>query len=739
MREPITKLAIIPFSAIDISLTKSLPAIFGSSIIRGGGNESPIIFFIARATKKTRHHFNEKRIVLLTLKYFFLYDDKGVQSRCIFIPDITKAIVCQDGFVVFKIPTEHDLVIRLDDGNALLDYFLNILKVIKAHFGGGQGNSGTVTATNYAKIEVTASAQSFDQLGGSDKINLNRNPQVHYRTNIPVPTILNVDAKRQDLLESLLYVAPPPKRLPTSEFVVPAGSSDEANALRVLSHPLFHPPGSTPAPGQSIPPPSAPPVTARSDASPKAAKAPPPSLWSNAQPPPAAQAQVQVVVSPPPARSPTPPPINSPIVLTPLVPGTPASTVVLKNVARDLVESPPRPSAVIASATSVSIDQSPIPPAVSRFEDDSMERPVRPSTQNPPPPPPPLIAKTILPSEATPTTVPNVRAEHYRRQVEAFFTLYNPSKLDQVDDFVAEFGKGREMEGLLLLHKACQVSVPPHIQQAADQEMRQKQIKAYSRATTQNDEYVDPSGMDALQIRLKALEDENRSLKQQVSSSSQIVRRGEQSGNSTRQSRLSLLQEDIEPEPLETTASRPAARSALVDRSRDASRTSWSNREQSSSGVVHGDDLEAFEDSIHDCSAQERLVLRQHRIDQKRRFVKNLIHSAQGSMETKVSLTIGAIQDELLVLIEKQQTDQQILEASQSKSNESSSGLEASVKAPGRLAPSTQPLPPTDSQAAYTQWYYTQYLPHAMLMAQQHQLSRGSSTAGSNVSGHPAR
>lgn len=716
MREPITKLGIVPIDNIDPTIRDQLAPCIQPFTHLGGGNETPIIFFICRVVKKNRRHFNEDRVCIVTLKHLLIYDERGRQTRAIFIPDIARIVICADGFCLFKVPKEHDLVMRLEQ-SSYMDFLVNIMKVIKGHFAVGSPLAAASTKDGAAvavsdKLDVQSHSGSYDQLTGGNKANLTPNPNVAYAENVPLPTILNVDAGRQEFLASLLRLAPPVSRRVTSAQVV------STDATHILRHPLFHPPSThTNAVGSSAH---------------AAASALLPAGQQQPAATPAQSIYSTTVSTPPPAARPNF--ASSTAHDSQSVDTTPndaqRSVVTLRSVAtieRDVLSdedaSPASSQAhqgashhdrswALSAADALSSDDNNLPrvsaaaptppfrpvPLGSRnappemfpaTNSDSKISDAAGSRNTPPPPPPPQEAHRQIPFHATEADKP-LRIT-LRERVEAFFKLYDPSKLEHVSSIVIEF-VGREDECLRVLHAKYGVALP---RQPLDVEEGPNSAQGG---------HADPVAL-SLQQRLKSLEQEN-----------QALRRGAHYG--------AAQSGTAHPFPDRRGGGFDALHSLAPYPSHSAHAAERSTAYES---------LEDFESSIAEYPAPERAILRQHRVDALRKTVRDLMgHNGSDGSSVKSIVQVGLLQDEILALIARQHAEQEVAEPHYRKHIDAGSAKCATDEGfekrnpdsydPRFVSNQNHSANPDSASKDYARWYYSEYLPRLMYAQQQQSL-----------------
>jgi hypothetical protein len=228
MRDPVTKLAIVDPSSVDPAIAKMLPTVFFSL-----NSRVPLCLYASRFTSKGRFGFSEARVMLVSNAHIFIFDDpSGSLSRCVPIAAISAVLLFQDGYNVLKVPTEHDVIFKLQSAHEV-SYFVNILSVAKSFLPALSEGA----ATN--DLLVKALSQSYSDLSGPNAVVLTKRSDAAYAT-VPIPTIRLIDAQKGDTITEFLKVPPPP----TSKG--PAGaavSADSARYQQVLQHPLFHPSG----------------------------------------------------------------------------------------------------------------------------------------------------------------------------------------------------------------------------------------------------------------------------------------------------------------------------------------------------------------------------------------------------------------------------------------------------------------------------------------------------------------
>ncbi|CUG92500.1 Hypothetical protein, putative [Bodo saltans] len=794
MREPITKLAIVPISSMDSSIVKQLAPSLREFSINGGGNESPIIFFVARVIAKGEKNASERRILLVTLKHVILYDEQGRQVHAVHIVDLARVIVCQDGFTVLKVPREHDMAIKLDQ-SLYLEYFLNILKVLHLHFTIGSPIANDVPIDRRRPIDATSTAAGLlvqgsstpcDQLTGGNKLNLTRNPNAQYVDHVTIPGILNVDTSKQDFLSLLLHIPPPPKRPAADAPLVTLSAQDMAKANAVLQHPLFRPVMEARAQQQQQQQHSAS-LTA------------PPSITSmqfDSTAPPSPMTR-SVHTQPPPVPS------------HPVVEATPARVhnVTVRSIAtieRDddsPVISPRVEDRLIGGPTGWLKAAEPTPPAG-----------VAPM---PPPPPPPLSTSlgssplqklmqvTPLPSvqakalHASPITASTPSLLHDR--VEGFMKLYMPQHLHLVERIASDY-RGREEECLKMLfarleHEQQHFAVPRKSSIFDDQsdvevEAPYDAPRAHQPSHTTDDRqrqqqsFNNTSDFDSTGVilqRLQRLEEENRQLRDAVHNkqSSSIERQNYPSSSSHRErprhydahhGQFQNTHESLHPHKQSKTLQRDAA----YDHRDDEDHRQWDRHHARPEATVRPEpfaresqsrgSMEEFEASIGGRLPRDRVVLRQHRLDELRKDVHLLMssddsHSTRRGSGMQSVVRIGLLQDEIVATSAKQQLDVALTEEEDGDSGFSatreslhphsrptmpvsrlssrtpseftfptqrSQGLDAFPKQSSHYAPNVAAAAaastPSQSHGAgnatddagYAQWYYSEYVPRMM-------------------------
>jgi hypothetical protein len=798
MREPITKLAIVPISSIDGSIVKQLAVSLRPFSINGGGNESPVIFFVGRVIAKGERNTTERRIVLVTLKHVIVYDEQGRQVHAVHIVDIARVVVCQDGFAVLKVPREHDMVIKLDQ-SLYLDYFLNILKVLHLHFAIGSPIASDVPLDRRRPQDasgappgllIQGSSTPCDQLTGGNAINLTRNPNAQYLDNVAIPSILNVDTSKQDFLSLLLHVPPPPKRSATDAQPVSHSAQDLATANAVMQHPLFRP-----------------------------------VLEARAQ----QQQQGSSLTAPPSVTS-------SAALLNTTAPPSPMTRAVH-------TQPPPVPSHSAANATPArvssvtvrsiaTIDRSDDSPIVSpRIEDRLLggptgwlraAEPTPPSgvEASPPPPPPPLTSShgtsSPLQKLMQPGTPPQLAPPHISApspststsklhdRVEGFMKLYMPQHLHLTEKIASDY-RGRDEECIKMLFARLE-----HEQRLAATDDQQSSLFLDRRGLEADDAFQEryhapsaghhhaqqrPVGAQkaseggaaaAVLLRLERLEEENRQLRdaqavakrQHDSPSASYHQRAPRHYDAADHSPFDSSEPVYSLHPHKQRRHEREPRSSDDEDDHHGDQQQWhrhtSGRPAVSARPVQRTQslgsMEEFEASIEGRIPRERVVLRQHRLDELRKEVHRLIssddsrtnrRSAVGSTAMQSVIRIGLLQDEIVAMAAKQQLDVSLAEEdaddrvsgfsahqnsrAQSRPSMPLSGfssrtpsefafpssqraLDALPKPTSSAAPQTAAAPQRNAVSsaasedpAYAQWYYSEYIPRMMYQQQKAQ------------------
>ena len=231
MRDPITKLAVIDPNRIDPEFSRLFPDFFGNR------SRVPVIHYIGRITKKSRHHFSEEDILIVSNVALYLFRNDGRLKRCVSLHKLTEVMVFPDGYNVYRVPSEYDMVFRLRQTTES-DYLINILCVIQA-------------VTMAKRLPVRACAGTYKSFPA---VNLDR-PSSYLPESLPMPMWPNADSANSaggssdgGLLDDLLKPPPPPPPRRNED-----GDDDEEGATgssrttlskeaaMVLNHPLLDP------------------------------------------------------------------------------------------------------------------------------------------------------------------------------------------------------------------------------------------------------------------------------------------------------------------------------------------------------------------------------------------------------------------------------------------------------------------------------------------------------------------
>lgn len=711
MREPITKLAIVPVSSIDPSIVKQLSLTLNCFSALGGGNESPIIFFVARVVAKGERNATNHRILLITLKHIILYDEQGRQVHAVHIIDLARVVVCQDGFVVLKIPREHDIAMKLDQ-SLYLDYMLNILKVLHLHFMIGSPIANDVpidrrrsdAAGPAPGLLVQGSATSCDQLTGGNKLNLTRNPNARYLDQVTIPSILNVDTAKQDFLSLLLQAPPPPKKTPGAPLAT-FSPQDIAKAQSVLQHPLFRPI-----------------LAARANQQQQ--------LQQQQQQSPQQSASLTSPISVQQVTTTAPPSLTMyPVAALPPSPMRTAASdhpPLYTGVARDVVEATPaRPHNVtVRSIATIERDDVDSPAVSPRLEDrviggpDGWLRAAEPThpagTSSLPPPPPPQLSHVASPLQkllqgvatSSPPPPPSQRpttqqhtahhAHHapssaLRDRIEGFMKLYMPHHVHLVDRIAADYD-GRDEECLKMLFARLeheqqhplpppQAPLPtPSLPRHDDDAFEHRYMRQPPSSTAHDNQDATAS----ILRRLELLEQENQRLRSAAQNKA-TDRSGEavslhhrythQRQDTYRSNRGESYDTDDAPPLLHPRSQIGEDVSSEEDnwRHREARSSLHTKALPTASHHIRGKPassqftgtMEEFESTIDEQTPKKRIVLRQHRLDELRKEVHRLIADSSessgarrgggGGMQSVIR--IGLLQDEIVALVAKQQLD----------------------------------------------------------------------------------
>ena len=236
MRDPVTKLAIVDPTTVDPAVAKLLPSVFFVL-----NQRIPLTYYISRFTSKGRFGFSENRVMLVSNSVLFVFDDPtGSLNRCIPISAISAVLLFQDGFHALKIPSEHDMVFKLQNVQET-NYFVNILSVAKSFLPVPEGQSSN-------ELTVKASGGTYSDLTGRDALVLSKKADAQYATT-PIPTIRFVDAQKGDTIAQFLKPPPPPSSKGAAAASV---AKDSDKIQQVLQHPLFHPSGVVPKTSEEI-------------------------------------------------------------------------------------------------------------------------------------------------------------------------------------------------------------------------------------------------------------------------------------------------------------------------------------------------------------------------------------------------------------------------------------------------------------------------------------------------------